>query len=106
MTRGSALLERGRLPCCGWPSLRTASTGTELPMPSPSSISLSGKRKRWFPELLYDVSFRRYWTGQAVSTFGDQISFVVIPLVAVLVTHADAAQMGYLVAAGWLPHLL
>ncbi|MFB8277602.1 MFS transporter [Nocardia colli] len=75
-------------------------------MSAPPSISLSSNRKRWFPELLRDVSFRRYWTGQTVSTFGDQISFVVIPLVAVLVTHADAAQMGYLVAAGWLPHLL
>ncbi|MFE9581267.1 MFS transporter [Nocardia sp. NPDC006044] len=75
-------------------------------MSAPPSIPLSGRRKRWLPELLRDVSFRRYWTGQAISTFGDQISFVVIPMVAVLVTHADAAQMGLLMAAGWLPHLL
>ncbi|MFC9437262.1 MFS transporter [Nocardia sp. NPDC057030] len=75
-------------------------------MPAPPSISLSGRRKRWFPELLRDVSFRRYWTGQTISTLGDQISLVVIPMVAVLVTHADATQMGLLVAAGWLPHLL
>ncbi|WP_405162791.1 MFS transporter [Nocardia sp. NBC_01499] len=73
---------------------------------SDTPITLSTNGKGWLPELLRDVSFRRYWTGQTMSGFGDEVSVVVIPLVAVLVTHADAAQMGYLAAAGWLPHLL
>lgn len=38
--------------------------------------------------------------------FGDQISGIAIPLVAVLVLHADAADMGYLTALVWLPSLL
>ncbi|WP_433664152.1 MFS transporter [Nocardia sp. CA-128927] len=52
------------------------------------------------------MTFRRYWTGQTASALGDQVSLFVIPLVAVVVVHADAAQMGYLMAALWLPHLL
>src|SRR5688500_6113669 len=50
--------------------------------------------------------FRRFWAGQAVSLFGDQISLIALPLVAVLALDADAAQMGYLVAAELAPNLL
>jgi MFS family permease len=50
--------------------------------------------------------FRLFWTGQTVSLFGDQISLIAIPLVAVLLLGAGPAQMGYLVAAAWLPSLL
>lgn len=56
--------------------------------------------------LLRDPAFRRYWSAQTVSRLGDQISGLAIPLVAVTVIHADTAQMGYLGAAAWLPHLL
>lgn len=38
--------------------------------------------------------------------FGDQISSIAMPLVAVLVLKAGAAQMGYLTALLWLPSLL
>jgi len=58
------------------------------------------------PWLLRETQFRRYWTGQTVSMFGDQISAIAIPLAAVLVLHADAAEMGYLTALVWLPSLL
>ncbi len=59
------------------------------------------------PELLREPSdFRRLWTGQTISVMGDQVTQIGLPLVAVLVLGADAAQMGYLTAAGLLPHLL
>ncbi len=59
------------------------------------------------PALLRDVvDFRHLWTGQTVSVFGDEISRIALPLVAVLVLGADAAEMGSLTAAGLLPHLL
>ena len=58
------------------------------------------------PKLLRETQFCRYWTGQTVSMFGDQISAIAIPLAAVLVLHADAAEMGYLTALVWLPSLL
>ena len=50
--------------------------------------------------------FRRFWAGQTVSLIGDQVSLIALPLVAVLVLDANAAQMGYLVAAELLPNLL
>jgi MFS family permease len=59
------------------------------------------------PRLLRaDARFRRFWTGQAVSLLGDQISLIALPLVAVLVLDANAKQMGYLVAAELAPNLL
>jgi MFS family permease len=58
------------------------------------------------PPLLRDAQFRRYWSAQTVSMFGDQISGIAIPLAAVLVLHASAADMGYLTALVWLPSLL
>jgi MFS family permease len=58
------------------------------------------------PKLLRRPDFRRYWTGHAVSLFGDQVSMLAIPLLAVLTAKANAAQMGYLTAAGLIPYLL
>jgi len=58
------------------------------------------------PPLLRGREFRRYWSGQAISLFGDQITLLALPLVAVLVLHAGAAEMGYLAAAGLLPNLV
>jgi MFS family permease len=58
------------------------------------------------PPLLREKTFRRYWSASTVSMFGDQISGLALPLAAVLVLGAGAAQMGYLVALEWLPSLL
>jgi MFS family permease len=61
---------------------------------------------RLIPELLRDVAFRRYWSASTITMFGDQISVIALPLAAVLVLHAGAAQMGYLTALEWVPSLL
>jgi MFS family permease len=59
------------------------------------------------PPLLRDnPPFRDFWTGQTISLFGDQISLLALPLIAVLALDADAAQMGYLFTAGLVPSLL
>jgi MFS family permease len=58
------------------------------------------------PALLRQTVFRRYWSAQTISMFGDQVSGIAVPLVAVLVLHASAADMGYLTALVWLPSLL
>ncbi len=58
------------------------------------------------PALLRQAEFRRYWSAQTISMFGDQISGIALPLTAVLVLHASAADMGYLTALVWLPSLL
>ncbi len=58
------------------------------------------------PALLGERPFRRYWSAQTISMFGDQVSAIALPLTGVLVLHASAAQMGYLTAIEWLPSLL
>jgi len=63
-------------------------------------------RSRWIPALLRQTPFRRYWTGQSVSLFGDQITELALPLLAVLIAGAGPAEMGYLTAAALIPNLL
>jgi MFS family permease len=58
------------------------------------------------PQLLREREFRSFWLGQTISVFGDQITLLAVPIVAVLILHADPASMGLLTAAGLLPHLL
>ncbi|MEA2654297.1 MAG: hypothetical protein QOI37_1524 [Chloroflexota bacterium] len=63
--------------------------------------------RRFTPPLLHDApDFRRLWVGQTISVFGDQVTQLGLPLVAVLTLGADATQMGTLTAIGLLPHLL
>jgi len=68
------------------------------------------RRQAWHarsvPDLLREREFGRFWAGQAISLSGDQITLIALPLIAVLVLHAGAAQMGYLGAAGLAPNLL
>ena len=63
--------------------------------------------RRRLPPLLFDApDFRRLWLGQTISVFGDQVTQLGLPLVAVLILGADAGQMGTLTAFGLLPHLI
>jgi len=61
---------------------------------------------RALPRLLHERAFRRFWSGQTISHFGDQISGLALPLVGVLALDASASEMGYLAAAGLVPNLL
>jgi MFS family permease len=58
------------------------------------------------PPLLRQRTFRRFWFGETISLFGDEIMNLALPLTAVVVLHADSAQMGFLTAVGILPNLL
>jgi MFS family permease len=70
----------------------------------PSTLSGAG---RAVPDLLRENRvFRMYWGAHTVSLFGDQVSFLALPLVAVLALDADAVQMGYLTAIALAPNLL
>ena len=62
-------------------------------------------RRPRIPRLLQEAAFRRYWSAQTVSIFGDQITMLAVPLLAVLAIGAGAAEMGYLTAASLLPNL-
>ncbi|MDQ3823734.1 MAG: MFS transporter [Actinomycetota bacterium] len=58
------------------------------------------------PPLRRQPEFLKLWAGQTISVFGDAITLLGLPLVAVLTLDASAAQMGLLTAAGLAPHLL
>ena len=64
-------------------------------------------RARAVPRLLRESGvFRSYWGAHTISLFGDQVSLLALPLVAVLALAADAAEMGYLTALALAPNLL
>jgi MFS family permease len=58
------------------------------------------------PPLTRQPLFVRYWIGQTISVFGDQISALAIPLTAILALDASALEVGILASLAWLPHLL
>ena len=58
------------------------------------------------PPLLRQPEFLKLWAAQSISMLGDQVTLLALPLVAVLTLDASAAQMGFLVAAELMPHLL
>jgi predicted MFS family arabinose efflux permease len=58
------------------------------------------------PPLLRQPEFLKLWAAQSISQLGDQVTLLALPLAAVLTLDASAAQMGFLVAAELLPHLV
>ncbi|MFI6550307.1 MFS transporter [Streptomyces prunicolor] len=50
--------------------------------------------------------FVRFWCGQSVSQFGDRISELALPLMAVGALRASASQVALLTALVWTPNLL
>lgn len=67
--------------------------GRRTPRPAPDSL--------W-----RDRRFLRFWCGQSVSQFGDRISELALPLIAVGALHASANQVAWLTALVWTPNLL
>jgi MFS family permease len=59
-----------------------------------------------FAGLWRHADFVKLWASQTISLFGSQITFLALPLTAVLVLDANPAQMGFLTAAGAIPSLL
>ncbi|HEU4738459.1 MAG TPA: MFS transporter [Solirubrobacterales bacterium] len=57
------------------------------------------------PLLSSNRSFRNFWTGQTISLFGDEITLLAIPLLAVLELDAGPAEVGLLSAAALAPNL-
>ena len=52
-----------------------------------------------------DARFRSYWASQAISQFGDRITELALPLLAITVLHASTSQVGFLTAAVWAPYI-
>jgi MFS family permease len=47
-----------------------------------------------------------YWAGQAVSEFGNRVSELALPLIAITIVGASSIEVGILTAAVWTPQLL
>jgi MFS family permease len=59
-----------------------------------------------FAGLWRHADFVKLWAGQTISVIGSQITFLALPLTAVLILDATPAQMGFLTAAEGIPSLL
>src|ERR1700755_588172 len=57
-------------------------------------------------DLLRDRTYRRLWTSIFISSFGDQVTLLAIPLTAAVLLHASASQVGILTAMEILPFAL
>jgi MFS family permease len=53
-----------------------------------------------------DRRFATYWVGQGISQFGDRITELALPLIAVTSLQVGASTVGLLTAAVWAPNLL
>ncbi|WP_326736620.1 MFS transporter [Streptomyces sp. NBC_01022] len=53
-----------------------------------------------------DGRFSRFWAGHSVSQFGDRITELALPLIAVGALNASANQVAWLTALIWAPNLL
>ena len=73
---------------------------------SGAAVAPAPQRLMRLPAALRERDFRRFWTGETISLFGDQITLLALPLVGVLALDASPAQMGYLGAASLFPGLL
>jgi MFS family permease len=71
-----------------------------------STLAAPTSRRPRLPAVLAERDFRRFWAGETVSVFGDQVTLIALPLVAVLDLHASPVQMGMLGAAALAPNLL
>jgi MFS family permease len=56
--------------------------------------------------LWHHLDFRRLWIGETVSQFGTQVTFLALPLVAILVLHATTFEVGLLTAFDTLGFLI
>ncbi|MGD9737040.1 MAG: MFS transporter [Solirubrobacterales bacterium] len=63
------------------------------------------RRARIPPLLRRNAHFRNFWIGQTISFFGDQVSLLGIPLLAVLALDASATQVAVLGAVTMAPNL-
>src|SRR5215210_6128392 len=56
--------------------------------------------------LLRNRDFVNFWTGETISLLGSQVTFLALPLTAVLVLNVSPVELGLLSAAEFAPFLL
>jgi MFS family permease len=71
--------------------------------PAPEELATSTPRR---PSLWRQGDFMKLWTGQTISQFGDEITLLAIPILAVEILGAGALEMGILGVVRFLPWIL
>ncbi len=69
----------------------------------PSDAELAAAVTPRRPSLWRQGDFMKLWSGQTISQFGDEITLLAIPFVAILTLGADAFEMGILGVVRFLP---
>jgi MFS family permease len=69
-------------------------------------MSATAPRQAAVGGLLRDRDFVKLWCAETVSRTGTQVTFIALPLTAIVTLHATVAQVGLLSAVEYLPYLL
>jgi MFS family permease len=69
--------------------------------PAPAEVVRPRRGGLW-----HHLDFRRLWIGETVSQFGTQVTFLALPLLAILVVHASTFEVGLLTAFDTLGFLV
>jgi MFS family permease len=69
----------------------------------PSRAELAAVARDRRPSLWRQGDFMKLWTGQTISQFGDEITLLAIPLLAINILGAGALEMGILGVVRFLP---
>ncbi len=78
----------------------------ETPTPgdvSPAEVGAAAPRR---PSLWRHRDFLKLWSAQTVSQFGDEITQLALPLVAIITLHAEPLEIGILGTFQFLPFIL
>jgi MFS family permease len=68
--------------------------------PSPAEVATAARHR---PSLWRQGDFMKLWTGQTISQFGDEITLLALPLLAINILGAGALEMGILGVVRFLP---
>jgi MFS family permease len=68
--------------------------------PSPVELATAAPHR---PSLWRQGDFMKLWTGQTISQFGDEITMLALPFVAIVTLGAEALEMGILGVVRFLP---
>jgi MFS family permease len=68
--------------------------------PDPTEVAATTQPRR---SLWRHSDFMKLWTGQTISQFGDEITLLALPFVAILTLGAEALEMGILGVVRFLP---
>jgi hypothetical protein len=69
-------------------------------IPNKGQAQPAAERSLW-----RDRRFMRFWSGQTVSQFGDRVTELAMPLIAVTTLRASASEVSLLTALLWTPNL-